>query len=80
MITEAKHPAMQGREQDVQHTLRVPDEVRRSRRDSAVYLFYRLERPGRWICAVARRLDGEGFLITTYPTETVKEGEQVWSK
>ena len=71
---------MQGREQDVQHTLRVPDEVRRSRRDSAVYLFYRLERPGRWICAVARRLDGEGFLITTYPTETVKEGEQVWSK
>ena len=38
------------------------------------------ERPGRWICAVAKRLDGEGFLITTYPTEAIKEGEQVWSK
>ena len=80
LITTAKHPAMRRREQDVGRALGEPDEVRRSRKDPAVYLFYWLERPGRWVCAVARRLDGEGFLITTYLTDGIKEGEQVWSK
>jgi len=45
-----------------------------------VLLFYRLERPGRWICAVAKRLNDEGFPITTYPTDAIKEGERIWSK
>jgi len=45
-----------------------------------VYLFYRLERPKRWLCAVAKRLNGEGFLITAYPTDAIKEGEQIWVK
>ena len=31
---------------------------------------------GRWVCAVAKRLNGEGFLITTYPTDAIKEGER----
>jgi len=60
--------------------LRTPDEIRRSRSDPAVLLFYRLERPGRWICAVAKRLNDEGFPITTYPTDAIKEGERIWSK
>jgi len=51
-----------------------------SRSDPAVYLFYRMEYPGRWICAVAKRLDSEGFLITAYPTDAIKEGERTWSR
>ena len=80
LIVTVKHPVMRGREVDVQDTLRTPDEIRRSYSDPAVHLFYRLERPGRWICAVAKRLNDEGFLITTYPTDAIKEGERVWSK
>ena len=80
LIVTIKHPAMYGREADVQNVLRNPDEIRRSRSDPAVYLFYRMERPGRWICAVAKRLDSEGFLITAYPTDAIKEGEWIWSK
>jgi hypothetical protein len=79
-IVTIKHPVMRGREVDVQHTLREPDEIRRSRHDPAIYLFYRIERPKRWICAVTKRLNGDGFLITTYPTDAIKEGEQIWSK
>ena len=30
--------------------------------------------------AVAKRLNGEGFLITAYPTDAIKEGEQIWVK
>ena len=80
LIVTIKHPVMRGREVDIQDALKTPDEIRRSHDDPSVHLFYRLERPGRWICAVAKRLNNEGFLITTYLTDTVKEGERVWSK
>jgi len=45
-----------------------------------VYLFYKLEQMGLWICAVAKRLDSEGFLITAYPTDAIKEGERIWPR
>lgn len=80
LIITVKHPVMAGREADVQEVLENPSEVRLSRSDPAVYLFYKAERVGRWICAVAKRLDGDGFLITSYPTDAVKEGVQVWPK
>lgn len=80
VIVTLKHPIMRAREADVQWTLREPDEIRRSRVDSSVHLFYRLERPKRWTCAVAKRLNGEGFLITAFPTDGIKEGERIWSK
>lgn len=80
LITTIKHPVMAGRELQVKAALGEPDEIRTSTRDSAVYLFYKSEREGRWVCAVSRRLDGEGFLITAYPTDAVKEGERVWLK
>jgi hypothetical protein len=78
MIVTTKHPAMAGREGAVRESLESPDEIRRSRRDPKVYLFYRQERPGRWICAVVKRTDGEAFLVTTYPTDAIKEGERIW--
>jgi hypothetical protein len=80
IITQIKHPIMNGQEAAVQATLTQPDQIRRSRSDSNVYLFYKLQREKRWICAVVRQLNREGFLITTYPTDAIKEGEIVWQK
>jgi hypothetical protein len=80
LIITIKHPAMAGREEDVKETLEHPEEIRLSRGDQNVYLFYRTERVGRWVCAVSRRLEAEGFLITAYPTDAVKEGVRVWPK
>ncbi len=78
LIVTVKHPVMAGRELEVQETLKNPDEIRLSRSDSAVYLFYSAERAGRWVCAVAKQLNGEGFLLTTFPTDAIKEGVRVW--
>ena len=75
-----KHPDMQDRLHDVTDALGNPDEVRRSVQDDDVYLFYQLEYPGRYICVVAKRLNGEGFLLTAYPPDYIKEGEIVWLK
>ncbi|MGB7922206.1 MAG: hypothetical protein WCF57_03075 [Pyrinomonadaceae bacterium] len=80
LIVTIKHPVMRGREADVQNALGEPDEIRRSRNDPTVHLFYRNERPKRWICAIVKRLDGDGFLITTFPTDAIKEGERIWNK
>jgi hypothetical protein len=80
LITTVKHPIMRGREVDIQATLREPDEIRLSKSDSQVYLFYRADGEKRWVCAVTKRLNGEGFLITAYRTGAIKEGEVIWHK
>ncbi len=79
-IVSIKHPAMVGCEQEVQETLQSPDEIRISRSDPKVYLFYKSKQARRWVCAVAKQLDEEGFLITTYPTDAIKEGTKIWPK
>jgi len=78
LIVTMKHPVMAGREVDVQATLQNPTEIRLSRHDPTVHLFYKPERLGRWVCAVTKRLNGEGFLITTYPTDAIKAGGRIW--
>lgn len=80
LITEVKHPAIKGREADVQATLTNPDEVRLSKSDTQVYLFYRADGEKCWVCAVSTRLNGEGFLITAYRTGAIKEGTVIWHK
>jgi hypothetical protein len=80
LIVTIKHPVMAGREEDVKETLENPSEIRQSRNDPDVYLFYKPERMRRWVCAVAKQLNGDGFLITAYPTDAIKEGELIWPK
>ncbi|MCI0654374.1 MAG: hypothetical protein L0Y39_07840, partial [Methylococcaceae bacterium] len=53
LIATIKHPVMAGREVDVQAALINPDEIRSSRSDPNVYLFYKSESLNRWVCAVA---------------------------
>lgn len=40
LIITTKHPVMAGRENGVYEALKSPDEIRRSKSDPAVYLFY----------------------------------------
>jgi hypothetical protein len=80
IIVGIKHPVMAAHEQAEKETLEKPSEIRLSNTDPSVHLFYRTERSERWVCAVAKRLDSEGFLITAYPTDAIKEGERIWPK
>lgn len=76
----AKHPDIADLEDFVQQTLADPDEIRRSSRDKRVLLFYLARSERRWVVAVARRLNGYGFLITAYQTDAIKEGESTWRR
>ena len=74
-----KHPDLAERLELVKQTLATPDEIRRSSRDANVLLFY-LAGDRRWVVAVARRANNEGYLITAYQTDAIKEGETIWHK
>jgi hypothetical protein len=78
LITTIKHPVMVGRESNVRLALERPDENRQSRGDSQVLLFYKAEDTRRWVCAVARQARDQGFLVTAYPTDAIKEGVRIW--
>ena len=74
-----KHPDLAEHLEWVKQALASPDEIRRSSRDANVLLFY-LAGNRRWVVAVARRANSEGFLITAYQADAIKEGETIWHK
>ena len=77
----SKHPDLADRLADVQSALREPDEVRQSRRDATVLLSNRSDlRRGRWVVAVAKHENGDGFLVTAYRTDALKEGKRLSPK
>jgi len=75
-----KHPDIADLEAEVRQALNSPDEIRRSSRDPNLLLFYLVLKEKRWVVAVARKLNGDGFLITAYQTDAIKEGELLWHK
>jgi hypothetical protein len=80
LIATIKHPSMAGQESHVRAALENPDEVRQSRTDSQVLLFYKAEMTRRWVCGVAKQAGAEAFLVTAYRTDAIKEGTRVWPK
>jgi len=77
-----EHAEMAGMEDEVERILQTPNEVRLSRSDDSVRLFYefyaRTPLGGKWVCVVVKYLPADAFVITAYLTDTVKAGEIVW--
>lgn len=77
-LVTKKHPVMKGKEDMVKATLQFPDEIRHSKTDKDVFLYYK--QFDRLYCVVVKHIDMEGFLITAYPTDKVKEGDSIWTR
>jgi hypothetical protein len=79
-----EHPEMAGMEDELARVLQSPSEVRLSRSDDNVKLFYEFytqtQVGGKWLCVVVKYGPGDAFVITAYLTDTVKAGEIVWPK
>jgi hypothetical protein len=79
-----EHPEMAGMEDELERVLQTPSEVRLSRSDDNVRLFYefytRTRMGGKWLCVVVKYLPDDAFVITAYLTDTLKAGETVWPK
>lgn len=77
-IVDVKHQTMRGKEEIVKETLRNPEEICRSKIDQSVYLYYK--KYDKIYCVIVKHEGTEGFLITAYPTDKIKEGEKIWKK
>lgn len=61
----------------MEDALKNPIEVRRSRYDEEVNLYYG-EADSGFVCVVVQIVDG--FILTAYKTESKKEGKLVWKR
>jgi hypothetical protein len=77
LITK-KHPVMKYKEEIVKDTLQFPDEIRQSKTDKNIFLYYK--QFDKLYCVVVKHVEPEGYLITSYPTDKLKEGEVIWKK
>jgi len=77
-LVNVKHRLMKDKEDVVKETLINPDEICRSRIDPNVFLYYKNH--DRLYCTVVRHTGSDGFLITAYPTDKMKEGETIWKR
>ncbi|HPD17885.1 MAG TPA: DUF4258 domain-containing protein [Planctomycetota bacterium] len=79
-----EHPEMVGLEAEVERVLRAPAEVRLSRSDDAVRLFYRFYGRtlvgGKWLCVVVRYVESDAFVVTAYLTDKPKSGDVIWPR
>lgn len=81
---EADHPEMNDQAERIAETLLAPDEVRQSKSDQQVELFYRLypQTPvtTKFLCVVVKASPSDHFIITAYYTDTIKKGVVLWEK
>lgn len=68
--------------EEIIRTLQAPAEVRISRSDANVRLFYdfysRRTVGDKWLCVVVKYLAADAFVITAYLTDKMKTGESIW--
>lgn len=71
-------------EAEIEHVIQAPAEVRVSRSDDAVKLFYefyaRTPVRAKWLCVVVKYVSADAFVVTAYLTDQPKAGETIWPK
>jgi hypothetical protein len=79
-----EHPELSGLADEIENVLREPAEVRLSRSDESVQLFYNFYAQtkvgGKWLCIVVKATPDDAFVITAYLTDKLKAGETLWPK
>jgi hypothetical protein len=79
-----QHAEMTGMEAQIERVVQAPAEVRASRSDENVKLFYEFYAQtsvgGKWLCVVVKYLPDDAFVITAYLSDTMKAGESLWPK
>ena len=77
LIIKTKHLEIEGKEKEIKETLKEPNEIRQSKSDASVYLYYK--NYGKLsLSVVVKHKNGEGFIITAYYTDRIKEGKQIY--
>jgi len=77
-----ERPEMKDMGAAIGRVLRQPEQVRRSRSDAGVRLFYDFCAQtivgGKWLCVVVKYEENDAFVVTAYLTDKPKAGEDLW--
>lgn len=80
----SRHPEVYKQKEKMKRTIARPEFVRKSRYDEKVWLFYRFytDTPvtEKYLTVVAKILNTMGFVLTSYFTDEMKIGEEIWSR
>lgn len=80
IITTIKHPSMVKYKKEVKSALKNPDQIRKSKQDPNVHLYYKYIGKVS-VCVIADHANSQsGYIITSYLTDRIKEGEQIYAK
>ncbi len=74
-----RHPEILEQENRLKEAILDPDFVRRSKHDPQVLLFYKAGGK-EYIVAVVKQDPENGFVLTAYITDFIKEGDLIWKK
>ncbi len=79
-----RHPEVLGEMDKMKETLASPKMIRRSKYDEKVWLFYRFfkETPvtEKYSMAAVRVLNDDALVVTSYFTDRIKIGEEIWKE
>ncbi len=82
-ITDA-HPSVLELPNAIVETLESPDTVRLSSRSDDTRLYYRwyteTKYDDKYVCVVVVMTDDDAWIITTYLTDAIKQGELLWER
>src|SRR5438105_3721649 len=77
-----EHPEMANLEASLEETLREPQFVIQSRTDPSAELSYRFfigtKVGDKWLCVVVKYSANDAFVVTSYLTDQLKKGTQLW--
>lgn len=76
-IVTIKHPIIAKYENQVRESLKKPTEIRKSKQDPSVHLYYK-NIGSIYVCTVCDHVNNKnGYIITAYLTKRIREGEKV---
>ena len=79
-----RHPEVSGEMEKMKETLVLPQIIRKSMYDNKVWLFYRLFQKTpvsrKYLMVGVRLFNDEGIVITSYFTDKIKMGDEVWKE
>jgi hypothetical protein len=76
-----KHPEISNKTDKIRCTLIRPDLIRKSQYNPDVWLYYKFyKRLKKYLTVAVKLFNREGFVITSYITDRIKVGEEIWKE
>ncbi len=73
-----RHPEMQKLENEIINSLKNPYMIKKTVYDKNVIIYYGRLNQREFVAVVVKILNGNGFVLTSYVTDFIKEGEIIW--